>query len=74
MNGATVLATSSVSAAGVYSMIRFGGTLLGTALGGVLLQQALMRQDMALPAYQSVYWFIAAVAAVGALLGWQLNE
>jgi len=56
------------AAAGVYSMIRFSGLLMGAALGGVLLQQALDTRPTAV-AYQMVFAIIAAAALGGALTG-----
>ena len=47
------------AAAGIYSMIRFGGMLLGAALGGVLLQQSLETTGSMIVAYQAVFWLIA---------------
>lgn len=61
-------------AAGLYSMLRFGGSLFGTALGGVVLQSGLDRQLMPIEAYQMVFWFIAGVALIGTLLGFGLRE
>jgi predicted MFS family arabinose efflux permease len=62
------------AAAGVYSMIRFSGTLLGATLGGVLLQQALETQATTVAAYQQVFFIIAAAAALGAAIGLRLQE
>lgn len=56
------------SAAGVYSMIRFSGILLGPVINGVLLQQLL---DYGLPtitAYQICYSVVVCVAGVGVYL------
>jgi EmrB/QacA subfamily drug resistance transporter len=61
-------------AAGVYSMIRFAGTLFGTALGGVVLQYSLDSQLLPIHAYQVVFGFIAVMAFLGALLGMKLGE
>ncbi|MCB0124517.1 MAG: MFS transporter [Caldilineaceae bacterium] len=61
-------------AAGVYSMVRFAGALLGTSLSGVLLQQALARESLQLVAYQQVFWVVAAIVAVGAGIGVLLRE
>jgi MFS family permease len=61
-------------AAGLYSMFRFGGTVLGTALGGVVLQYGLDRYLLTIDAYQMVFWFIAAVATLGVVIGWGLQE
>ncbi len=61
-------------AAGLYSMIRFGGTVLGTALGSVLLQQGLDRGLAPIDAYHLVFGFLAAVALSGVLVGARLQE
>jgi MFS family permease len=62
------------AAAGVYSMIRFGGSLLGAALGGVMLQTALDAQLATVAAYRLVFLAIAAMALTGVLLGARLRE
>jgi len=62
------------AAAGLYSMIRFAGALVGTAMGGVILQYYL---DLAWPvidAYQQVFLFFAISGLIGALLGFTLRE
>jgi MFS family permease len=61
-------------AAGLYSLIRFGGTLLGPALAGVVLQQGLDRFLQPITAYHIVFWLIAGVAVLGVVLGWKLQE
>jgi EmrB/QacA subfamily drug resistance transporter len=61
-------------AAGLYSMFRFGGTALGTALGGVILQYGLDQSLLTVQAYQLVFWFIAGVALLGVINGWGLRE
>jgi EmrB/QacA subfamily drug resistance transporter len=62
------------SATGLYSMIRFAGAMIGTALCGVILQHYL-DQDLALiAAYQRAFLFLAAAALVGSLLGFTLRE
>ena len=61
-------------AAGLYSMIRFGGTVLGIALVGVVLQQGLDTTDLMIEAYQRVFWFVAGAALLGALLGIGLKD
>lgn len=55
------------TAAGVYSMIRFAGIVLGTSLAGVLLQLRLDGSTPVLDAYQSVFWMytLAALLALG---------
>ncbi len=58
----------SGSAAGLYSMIRFAGSILGTTLGGVLLALTLERSALTLDAYQAVFWFVAGVGVLGFLL------
>lgn len=61
-------------AAGLYSMVRFSGTMLGIALAGVLLQYGLDRAWPSIQAYQLVFWFVAAVALAGVVTGWGLRE
>ena len=60
-------------AAGLYSMMRFAGTVFGTALSGVVLQQGLDRALAPLEAYQISFWFVAGVAVIGAVLGMRLK-
>jgi hypothetical protein len=55
-------------------MIRFGGSVFGTALGGVALQAGLDRALLPVAAYQMVFWFVAGVTLVGVLLGFGLRE
>jgi EmrB/QacA subfamily drug resistance transporter len=62
------------AAAGLYSMIRFGGSVLGVALVGVVLQHGLDRPLSTLGAYQIVFGFIAGVALSGVVIGWGLRE
>jgi hypothetical protein len=62
------------AAAGIYSMIRFGGMLLGAALGGVLLQQSLTTTDSMVLAYQVVFWLISAVAFSGIGVGLETGQ
>ena len=45
------------AAAGIYSMTRFGGSMLATAMAGVILQNGLDRGLLTLQAYQYVYAF-----------------
>jgi MFS family permease len=61
-------------AAGLYSMIRFAGQILGTALAGVFLQRALAHVAAPIAAYQSVYWIFAAAAVVNVFMGWGLRD
>jgi EmrB/QacA subfamily drug resistance transporter len=61
-------------AAGLYSMIRFGGMMLGTTLEGVLLQQGLDRGLPAAEVYQMVYGLIAGVGLLGVIVGLTLRE
>jgi EmrB/QacA subfamily drug resistance transporter len=61
-------------AAGLYSMVRFGGTAMGTALGGVILQYGLDQSLLTVQAYQLVFWSIAGVALLGVINGWGLRE
>ena len=60
-------------AAGLYNLMRFAGTVFGTALSGVVLQQGLDRALVPLEAYQISFWFVAGVAVIGAMLGARLK-
>jgi len=62
------------AAAGIYSMMRFAGSMLATALAGVILQNGLDRGLRPLEAYQMVYGFLAVVGLVGMLLASRLRE
>jgi len=62
------------TAAGLYTLIRFGGTVSGPVVGGVVLQQGLDHLLLPIDAYQIVFWLIAGVVGVGVLLGWRLQE
>jgi MFS family permease len=62
------------SAAGLYSMFRFGGSALGTALAGVILQFGLDRSALEIEAFQAVFWFMAGVALLGVVTAWGLRE
>jgi len=61
-------------AAGLYSMVRFAGALLGTSLSGVLLQQTLAQEIPLIVAYQQVFWYVAVVVIAGAGIGMLLRE
>ncbi len=61
-------------ASGIYSMIRFVGAVLGIALAGVVLQQGLERSLLPIEAYQTVFWMMAGVVLLGAVVGWRLRE
>jgi len=55
-------------AAGLYSMIRFVGMAIGTALSGVLLQNYLNQSLPLIEAYQSTFLFFAGSALCGLAL------
>jgi EmrB/QacA subfamily drug resistance transporter len=60
-------------AAGLYSMIRFGGSTLGVALAGVVLQYGLNQSIPVIEAYQTVFWCIAGIALAGVIIAWHLK-
>jgi len=62
------------AATGLYSMIRFAGAMVGTALCGVILQYYLDQGLPVLAAYQRAFLFLACAAFVGSLLGFTLRE
>ena len=63
----------SGAAAGLFSMIRFSGSIIGTTLAGVLLRQALGFSGFPVAAYQIVFGAVAVVAVIGALLALRLQ-
>jgi MFS family permease len=63
----------SGAAAGLFSMIRFSGSIIGTTLAGVFLRQALGFSALPVAAYQIVFGTVAVVAVIGALLALRLE-
>jgi MFS family permease len=61
-------------AAGMYSMIRFVGDTLGTALSGSIMQTALERGTPLVHAHQMAFWAAVAAACVGIVVGLGLRE
>jgi len=61
-------------AAGLYSMIRFAGQILGVAVAGVVLQRELAQVVAPIAAYQYVFWLYVAVALLATLSGAFLRE
>lgn len=59
-----IASEESGAAAGLYSMIRFAGGILGVALAGVMLQQGLANFATSIAAYQFVFWLYVAVGVV----------
>jgi MFS family permease len=64
----------SGAAAGLYSMIRFAGQILGVAVAGVTLRQGLLQAQAPINAYQSVFWFYAGVAVLAVAIGWRVSD
>lgn len=64
---AGVPADRSATAAGLYSMVRFGGAMIGTAVGGVVLASGIASFGATYPAYSRVFWFYLVVSLIGAL-------
>jgi MFS family permease len=62
------------AAAGLYGMLRFFGSAIGTALGGVFLAGFLSRAMPTLHAYQYAFLCFAGTAFLGALVGFRLRE
>lgn len=62
------------SGAGLYSMVRFAGSAVGTALAGVVLQSFFEQQLSTLAAYQQTFLFFAGSAFIGAALSFWLKE
>ena len=62
------------AAAGIYSMIRFAGQILGVAVAGVILQRELAQAATPIAAYQFVFWLYVGVALVAMIWGTFLRE
>lgn len=62
------------TAAGLYSMCRFLGSAIGTALSGVLLQEHIDAALDLLSAYQQVFSVIALFPALGILVALSLRD
>jgi len=67
-------ASQTGAAAGIYSMTRFAGSMLSTALAGVILQNGLDKGLSHIDAYQTVYWSLAGIGLLGALIASRLKE
>jgi EmrB/QacA subfamily drug resistance transporter len=66
-------------AAGLYSMMRFSGSMLGATINGVLLKTQLdlvIGTEMAgtIKAYQTGFFLLAAVNLIGIAIGWRLRD
>ncbi len=70
----SITAEQTGVAAGIYSMTRFAGSMLATALAGVILQNGLDRNLSLLAAYQVVFAFLAGLGILGVFIASQLNE
>jgi MFS family permease len=55
----------SGAAAGLYSMVRFFGSIIGATIGGVILTQALNYFAQPVDAYHLAFWCWAGVAVLG---------
>ncbi len=62
------------TAAGLYSMIRFWGMMLGTAMVGVLLQVLLDRGDTALSSYRLAFASTIVVGGIGVVTAFLMRE
>lgn len=62
------------AAAGLYSMIRYAGMAVGSALAGVLLQIFLAQALPVVDAYQNVFLFLAAASGLGIVIGSRMRE
>ena len=61
-------------AAGMYSMIRMVGAVLGASLAGVLLQQGLDSGLAVLAAYRVVFWAISGIGLLGVASGLTMRK
>ena len=62
------------AAAGLYSMLRFFGGVLGTAIGGVILQSFFDQSLPVLQAYQSTFLIFVGSGCLGALTSSRLHK
>ena len=61
-------------AAGLYGMTRYGGSMLGTAVAGILLRWGLAGGLSTIAAYQRVFWILTGICVMGILLGLRLRK
>ncbi|MFN2311014.1 MAG: MFS transporter [Spirochaetia bacterium] len=61
------------TAAGLYSMVRFGGSMLGAAIGGVVLQAGLDAHGVVMRAYGTTFIFYLAAGVIAASLSFGLS-
>ncbi|TVQ38306.1 MAG: MFS transporter [Spirochaetaceae bacterium] len=64
----------SATAAGLYSMVRFGGSMLGAAIGGVVLYAGLETHGMTAAGYRPAFLFYLVVSVIGALSAMGLTK
>ncbi|MEX1018972.1 MAG: MFS transporter [Litorilinea sp.] len=64
----------SGAAAGLYSMSRFFGSIIGTTLGGVVLATALARTAVPIAAYQIGFGFVALVGVFAFFVIWGIRD
>ena len=62
----TVSRERSATAAGLYSMIRFGGSLFGAAIGGVVLYLGIAAHGATVQGYTPAFLFYLAISLAGA--------
>jgi EmrB/QacA subfamily drug resistance transporter len=62
------------AAAGLYSMVRFFGSVIGATLGGVILTQALARSPMMIDAYHFTFLCTAVVGLIAILSVWRVKD
>jgi predicted MFS family arabinose efflux permease len=69
----TVGTDAAATASGLYSMVRFAGSTLGTAVGGVLLQSGIQRFGIIQAAYTSLFVFYSVTGILAAGLALLLS-
>lgn len=69
-----VTSEESGAAAGIYSMARFFGSIIGTTLGGVVLALAFARMDLPIDAYQIGFGFVALVGVFAFWVVWGIRD
>lgn len=62
------------AAAGIYSMGRFFGSIVGTTIGGVVLTQARLLTDAPIDTYHIAFWCWSAVALLAVMTIWPVRD
>ncbi len=70
----SVDSSNSGAAAGVYSMIRFSGSLFGAAFGGIILYSGMELHGISYEAYVPMFFFYFGISILGAASAFGLTK